>query len=86
LAKLLEGRAYDAAVYAEPHAAQALDKLRMGDYLQLGLTHRFAILNLLINIALTGEMLRCGFPPLAGTICGLLRRLFRRTICPPPLT
>lgn len=59
LTKLLEGRAYDAAVYAEPHAAEALDKMRMGDYLQLGLTHRFAILNLLINIALSGEMLRC---------------------------
>jgi hypothetical protein len=59
LAKLLEGRAYDAAVCAEPHAAEALDKMRLSDYLQLDLTHRFAILNLLINIALTGEMLRC---------------------------
>lgn len=59
LAKLLEGRAYDAAVYAEPRAAEALDKMRMGDYLQLTLAHRFAILNLLINIALSGEMLRC---------------------------
>lgn len=62
LAKVLEGRAYDAAVHAEPHAAEALDKMRMGDYLQLGLTHRFAILNLLINIALTREMLRCARP------------------------
>lgn len=59
---MLEGRAYAAAVYAEPHAAEALDKMRMGDYLQLALPHRFAILNLLINIALGGEMLRCRLP------------------------
>jgi hypothetical protein len=68
MAKLLEGRAYDAAVYAEPHAAQALDELRTGDYLQLGLIQRFAILNLLINIALSGELLRCG-PVLPPATC-----------------
>eukprot|EP00892_Ulva_mutabilis_P009775 jgi/Ulvmu1/716/UM010_0088.1 len=58
LAKVLEGRAYDAAVHAEAHAAEALDSLRAGDYLGLSLTHRFAILNLLLSIALSTELLR----------------------------
>jgi hypothetical protein len=80
LAKLLEGRAYDAAVYAEPHAAEALDGMRIGDYLQLSLTHRFAILNLLINIALMGDMLRCAPRPSPGSTCAAYGRLAGRAL------
>ena len=64
LAKVLEGRAYDAAVHAEAHAAEALDALRAGDYLALSLIHRFAILNLLLSIALSTELLRCALAAL----------------------
>lgn len=59
LAKVLEGRAYDAAVQAEAHAVEALEALRAGDYLSMSLKHRFAILNLLLSICLSTELLRC---------------------------
>jgi hypothetical protein len=59
LVKILEGRAYDAAVLSEPHAFDALNMMRAGDYLDLSITHRLAIINLLISIALQTEMLRC---------------------------
>lgn len=59
LAKVLEGRAYDAAVHAEAHAVEALEALRAGDYLSVSLKHRFAILNLLLSICLSTDLLRC---------------------------
>lgn len=63
LAKILEGRSYDAAIAGERHAAEALEELRAGDYLSLSLLHRFAILNVCLTIALGGELLRCGPAP-----------------------
>lgn len=74
LAKVLEGRAYDAAVQAEPHAAEALDALRAGDYLSMSLKHRFAILNLLLSIALNTDLLRCVPPPHHACWCCLADR------------
>jgi hypothetical protein len=58
LVKVLEARVFEPLLAHEPHAFAAMDSLRRGDYLCLPLEQRFAIINVLMLLALQSNILR----------------------------
>ena len=59
LIKILEARVYEPLLATEPLAADALARMRAGDYLELPSEHRFALLAVLVALALQSDLLRC---------------------------
>jgi hypothetical protein len=62
LVKVLEARIFEPLLTHEPHALEAMERLRRADYLCLPLEQRFAILNVLMLLALQSSILRHEFP------------------------